>query len=509
MNNQDYWKRRFELLEEAQNQDAQQVLADLERQFMAAQRTLDDQIRVWYQRFADNNQISLADARKWLTGRELAELRWNVQEYIRYGQENALNGQWMKQLENASARFHISRLEALKLQTQNTMEQLYGNQLDAVDSLVKRTYLDRYYRTAYEVQRGVGVGWDIAGVSDKQVASVLSKPWTLDDQTFSDRIWSDKQRLVNEVHTQLTQNMILGKAPDDAIKAIAQRLGASKSNAGRVVMTESAYFANQADKDAYDELGVERARILGTLDSTTCELCGAMDGQIIKVSEYAAGVSTPPFHPWCRCTTVPEFDDDTGERFARDADGNATAVSQNMTYSQWKKQFVDNIVHLGSGKSDASAGHPEFIGKFDPADLDTQLKIWENEIRNADIEHAYVWQPDGSTYHAVGSDNSVTIAGIDLTGAVVTHNHPLIGGVSDSFGSEDYSFLVAHPELKELRAVNENYDYSIRVLKELDIPYNYAYRNGLDPFAPDDEKQHSVMEWLKQEGYIEYIRKIP
>lgn len=68
---------------------------------------------------------------------ELSELRWTVGEYIAYGQQNALDGAWMKQLENASARRHISCLEALKLQIQRQAEVLYANQLDSVDAAIK------------------------------------------------------------------------------------------------------------------------------------------------------------------------------------------------------------------------------------------------------------------------------------------------------------------------------------------------------------------------------------
>ena len=67
---------------------------------------------------ASNNGVTLAEAKRILNAKELAELKWDVNQYIQYGQENAINGTWVKQLENASARFHISRLEALKLQTQ-------------------------------------------------------------------------------------------------------------------------------------------------------------------------------------------------------------------------------------------------------------------------------------------------------------------------------------------------------------------------------------------------------
>lgn len=46
----------------------------------------------------------------------------------------------MKQLKNASARFYISRLEALKIRTQNTAEVAFGNELDELDDMAARLY---------------------------------------------------------------------------------------------------------------------------------------------------------------------------------------------------------------------------------------------------------------------------------------------------------------------------------------------------------------------------------
>ena len=244
MKNSEYWKQRFDIIEAAKNRAGELVIADLDNMFMSAQRELGSQISTWYQRFADNNQISLSEARRLLNTRELAEFKWDVKEYIKYGEQAGMNPAWMRQLENASARFHVSRLEALKIQTQNTMEKLFGNQLDAVDSLMKRQYLDGYYHTFYEVQRGFNVGWDIAAVNDGKLEKILSRPWTHDGRTFSDRIWTDKSKLLNQVHTELTRNMILGKSPDAAIKNLANAMGTSKHNAGRLIMTESAYFSN-------------------------------------------------------------------------------------------------------------------------------------------------------------------------------------------------------------------------------------------------------------------------
>ena len=122
MNNAEYWKLRFEQLEQAQNQKGVKAYADIERQYKEAQKQLEGQIARWYQRFATNNGISLAEARQYLKGADLKEFKWDVQEYIKYGQDNALNGGWMKELENASTKYHISKLEALKVQTQHSLE---------------------------------------------------------------------------------------------------------------------------------------------------------------------------------------------------------------------------------------------------------------------------------------------------------------------------------------------------------------------------------------------------
>ena len=46
---------------------------------------------------------------------ELEEFKWTLSDYIKHGQESALNGQWIKQLENASAKFHISKYQAMMI----------------------------------------------------------------------------------------------------------------------------------------------------------------------------------------------------------------------------------------------------------------------------------------------------------------------------------------------------------------------------------------------------------
>ena len=115
-----------------------------------------------------------------------------------------------------------------------------------------------------------------------------------------------------------------------------------KANAGRLVMTESAYFAAEAQKDAFRTLDVEEFEIVGTLDSKTCPLCVSFDGEHMPMAQYEAGVTASPFHPWCRCCTAPFSDDMDGERFACDPESDeGYYVPADMKYEEWKEKSVD------------------------------------------------------------------------------------------------------------------------------------------------------------------------
>lgn len=345
MKNSEYWKLRFEQLEQAQNGQGAAAFAEIERQYKEAQKQIEGQIARWYQRFADNNGITLAQARQYLKGAALKEFQWDVQDYIKYGQDNALMGGWMKELENASAKYHISKLEALKIQTQQSLEVMFSKQMGTVTGAMGDIFESGYYHTAYELQKGFNIGWDIAGLDQSQIEKVLSKPWAVDGKNFSERIWTNKEKLISELHGELTQNIMLGADPQKAIDSLAKKMNTSKQNAGRLIMTEEAYFSSAAQRDCFNDLDVEQYEIVATLDSHTSDICRSLDGKHFPMKDFQAGVTAPPFHVYCRSTTVPYFDEDfgdIGERAARDEEtGKTYYIPDDMNYEDWKKTFVD------------------------------------------------------------------------------------------------------------------------------------------------------------------------
>ncbi|HFL3155510.1 TPA: minor capsid protein, partial [Clostridioides difficile] len=315
MKHKDYWRKRFEQLEEAQNNKSVKYYLELEKQYKLAINNIEKDILAWYNRFAKNEGISLLEAKKLLNTRELEEFKWSVEEYIKYGKENAINQKWMKELENASARVHITRLEALKLQIQQQVEVLYGNELDGIDKLMRDIYTSGYYHTAFNVQQGVNVGWSLMSLDTNRINKIISKPWATDGLNFSERIWGKhRPTLVNELHTKLTQSIIRGENPKKLVNDFAKRFNVSKSQAKNLIMTESAFFASASRKDCFNDLDVEKYEIIATLDLKTSNICRELDGKVFDMKDYQVGVTAPPFHCHCRTTTAPWFEDEEGYR---------------------------------------------------------------------------------------------------------------------------------------------------------------------------------------------------
>lgn len=340
-----YWQNRFEILTESLLNKADRHYAELIQEYEKALLRIQREIEQFYAKFATDNKITLAEARRMLDNKELKEFYWTVEEYIAKGKENAVDQRWLKELENASTRVRLSRLQSLEYQIRQQVEIITAKRLHGLTKLSEELIKEGYYRTIYEVQKGFGIGDTFAILDTKIIESIIAKPWAPDGSNFSERIWRDREVLVNELQKELAQSFIRGDAPDTAIRNISKKMEVSKRAAGRLIMTESAFFANEARARAFKELGVEEYQFLATLDLRTSDICQEMDLKTFKLSEREIGVNWPPLHPWCRSTAIPHFADSTsGTRWARDPKtGKGTYIPGDMTYKEWYEKYVKEV----------------------------------------------------------------------------------------------------------------------------------------------------------------------
>lgn len=167
-------------------------------------------------------------------------------------------------------------------------------------------------------------------------------------------------------------------------------------------------------------------------------------------------------------------------------------------------------VKLGADDSnDIEISKPIYIGKIDLKLLDRAVQYYNDQIRNASIEYAVVIDKSGGVYYAVGKEDSVSFEGVNIEGAVITHNHPVSNGIV-SFSKSDFLFLQENQTVRELIAVNPEFTYSVKAIKDLSkISYNQYYRVAMMEAedTPNFDIQHKVFEIMDREGIIHYVRQ--
>ncbi len=351
-----YWKKRFEALEQAQHdRSAAYVRGRMRKQFEHAMAQIEKELTAWYTKTAENNEISMAGARRMLTAREQRELRWSLDEYRSKCKEYAAkyklgtkDERLLQQLRNVTAKQAVTRLDALNLQLRMQLEDLYANHAGSMKEHLSDAYKESYYRTAYEIEKGTGIGAAFHEMETKRAEMVLAKPWVQDGKTFSNRIWQDKNKLVNTLQKKLPQQFVRGESLQRIVKNVAERMRVAQSSASRLVMTESAFFATAGERETMKALDVKQFEFVATLDDRTSEECRAMDGKHFPLKDLKVGENAPPLHCWCRSCIVPYFGDEKdGGRAARNpVKGKTEIVPAEMTYPEWKSVYVDKTKTL-------------------------------------------------------------------------------------------------------------------------------------------------------------------
>ena len=333
-----YWRKRAIELAEKQKQEDDDLCLRFHREYERILHELDKEISIFYARYAANESISMADARRLLRDAELEDFRMSLDEF----RDKALAGGFDKELEEVYLRSRISRLQALQAQVELRMMELFGSQRDVLRDHLQERYTDTYYRTVYAVSQQVDVVSTFARIDLQTVEKILATPWV--GSEFSSRIWADKDKLTRELMQTLSRGFVRGDSLDRMTKEFAKRMGVSESRAETLIHTESAHMAAEAAEQGYRETGIRSYQFEAALDLKTCAVCGALDQREFPLAERETGINYPPLHPRCRCTTVPVTEFRIGsKRAARNpATGKTEYVEKGMTYEEWRKKYVEN-----------------------------------------------------------------------------------------------------------------------------------------------------------------------
>lgn len=326
----------YEAMESAE--DAAKEIADI---YARASRELNYQMTKVYERYRDKFNLSDEEARKLLNSMkdpsDIEELKKKLE-----GLKGPEAQEILKELESPAYRARIERLQNLQREIDGKMKTVYEQEKKVATDHYIDQYSDSYYREIYDLKSRTGMDFSFSAVDDKELNRILRTNWS--GANYSTRIWGNTQGLARELKTQMALAYLTGKSEREIAKELAQKYATGAANARRLVRTESAYISGQAQAAADEEAGIDRYRILATLDLRTSDKCREMDGKEFDYDDMQVGENFPPFHPYCRTTVLSVLDDQNLAELARRSRDPVTGEPKkfpgNITYEQWYDKEV-------------------------------------------------------------------------------------------------------------------------------------------------------------------------
>lgn len=341
MKNKDYWQERaINSLLEAERSvlDYENKLKDA---YTIALREIQKEVGSFFDRYARQNKIPYAEARKRLTANEKKSFEIQLKEWYRVANELGLSREYSQYIKDMTAKLYITRLESLQASIRYQIEQISTKRYSGITQLMSENFIYAYYANYFTVASGLEASVSFSSVDANGVeVAVRAKR---DGYHFSQSIWRDRDALIKKLDVLLPQSFSRGLGSKQIADQLAKEMNVEKNKAMRLVRTEVNYIANQASMRVYKAANLQKYEYLATLDMRTSEMCRDMDGEVILVSQAKVGINFPPLHPNCRSTTIPYFEDyeePDDERTARNEEGKTIKVPRKMTQEEWIKTYA-------------------------------------------------------------------------------------------------------------------------------------------------------------------------
>ncbi len=375
-----YWEKRSTDLMLRLEKGTEKTIDNLVKVYNQATKNINKEINNIFRNYASGTGLSKEALTSMLNKRETDAYYEKLFNTIQKIKNEDVRKKLLAKYNAPAYSYRIKRFQAL----QDNIDVEIAKIADIEQTITKERYVDTikegYYHNIYDIQKGLGYGFNFSKIDTKTINLMLNERWA-ENGNFSSRIWKNADRLSNYLKINFTADTMSGKSISAMSKELSDTLNIGLYKSTRLIRTEVNHFANESEMLSYEELGIEKYRFVATLDNVTCKHCAQLDNKVFNVKDRQAGKNYPPLHPNDRCTTVVEFDEEEIEGLKRRATdpitGKTYLVDQNITYDEWKQQIDDKY-----GKGTLDIEHKKY----------TNLKLDKQQYQkyNKTIEEEYM-----------------------------------------------------------------------------------------------------------------------
>lgn len=360
----EYWRKREErnlkrLKKEEKDWDSQ-----IDQIYQRMISELDDEIALFYSRFANNAEMSMAEARKYLSKTDIDWYATRAKFYCELAAKDFAEGtdkrasiyfsdEANEEMLRYNATMRISRLEMLKSQMKLRILKAQSKAEETIDmALWQRTY------ETFEHQAGI-LGNTVLDDVQPMVETIARA--SFHGQEFSKRIWGKQQtQLQKQLNKALSECLILGKGAAPFTRKLQKIGNTTKAQASRLMRTELARVQTQAEQDAYEKCGFNDFMYL--TNPSCCPECKKHDGRTYPMRKMEPGKTAPPLHPNCRCFTAPAVD---REQMEKDLGIDKISDEDVSHFDEWMADYEKSGISWQEWKAlsrDKAVGF-DFMGK--------------------------------------------------------------------------------------------------------------------------------------------------
>ena len=179
---------------------------------------IEKEIEALFARFAKDNGLTEEAARQLLEGKEYSVWRKSIEEYIAEASGAAKDSKALLELNTLAMKSRITRKEQLLANVYRNMIDLAEDSTARMDALLGDMLKVNYYESCFTIQRGIGLGFGVAKISDRLIRQVLSFPWS--EKHYSEAVWGACDHLSALVRREITLGFIQGSSVQKMAKAI-------------------------------------------------------------------------------------------------------------------------------------------------------------------------------------------------------------------------------------------------------------------------------------------------
>ena len=305
----EYWEERYRVEEKARELADKRVAFQLQGVYQQHSNNIQKEIDSFWQKYADSEGITKLQAKQRADKLDMVNVEFKAKQLVERANRLRKRGQKVTSKDFTRAENDLMRLYNLKMKT-SRLEVLQANiKLHQYDlALSEFEIIDKHLIESIRRENLFS-----AGVLNMTLGSFESSKISADsivyanfsNATWSSRVWERQNELRNIVKKGVADTVLRGKGTNILINSLKKEFDVSYGYARRLAVTESARVYSEAQKSNYEANDVEWFEIMTELKA--CQICQPFNGRIFKVSEMVPALNAPPFHPNCRCTTVPHF----------------------------------------------------------------------------------------------------------------------------------------------------------------------------------------------------------